>query len=141
MGLPTTELVEGFVVIVPNSSTTANDVGLTSCPKALSSGQSALTKILLAHDFYMNNRIIKTNKVSKLKIICEPTHQALLNTGIEIIVGNVRIPDTIVRIPRTLETKKNIFFQVRCLYVIALNKPNIVSNKTKTPTKIKVMPR
>ena len=38
------DLVEPY--IVPNSSTTANDVGLASCPKALSSGQSALTKIL-----------------------------------------------------------------------------------------------
>ena len=39
------ELVEPN--IVPNSSTTASFArGLTSCPKALSSGQSALTKIL-----------------------------------------------------------------------------------------------
>jgi len=44
--LPTTELVEDFAVIVPDSSTTAFNEGLTSCPKALSSGQSALTKIL-----------------------------------------------------------------------------------------------
>jgi len=33
--LPTAELVEGFAVIVPASSTTANDVGLTLCSQAL----------------------------------------------------------------------------------------------------------
>ena len=44
-GLNSYELVVPNVV--PNSSTTASFArGLTSCPKALSSGQSALTKML-----------------------------------------------------------------------------------------------
>lgn len=44
VGLSTTELVEGFVVIVSASSTTAfTSEGLTLCPQALSSAQSVPT--------------------------------------------------------------------------------------------------